>query len=96
MRKHIKFRTELVDAKWDDSIHRWRIQTSGGKEIQSRYMVTALGLLSKQNYPAYPGIDLFKGELYHTGNWPQQHDFRNKRVGVIGNGSTGGTLMHCT
>ncbi|KPI38591.1 Baeyer-Villiger monooxygenase [Cyphellophora attinorum] len=89
MRKHIKFRTELVDAKWDDSIHRWRIQTSGGKEIQSRYMVTALGLLSKQNYPAYPGIDLFKGELYHTGNWPQQHDFKNKRVGVIGNGSTG-------
>lgn len=89
MRKHIKFRTELTDAKWDDDSSNWIIQTSTGIEYRARYMVTALGLLSKQNYPAYPGLDLYKGELYHTGNWPDQHDFQGKRVGVIGNGSTG-------
>ena len=89
LRKHIKFRTELTDARWDDANHNWSIQTSTGIEYSARYMVTALGLLSKQNYPAYPGIDLFKGELYHTGAWPHQHDFKGKKVAVIGNGSTG-------
>jgi cyclohexanone monooxygenase len=27
--------------------------------------------------------------MYHTGNWPRQYDFANKRVGILGNGSTG-------
>lgn len=89
LRKHMHFNTELRDAQWDDATHNWVIQTSTGNEYRVRYLVTALGLLSKTNYPAYPGINTFKGEMYHTGKWPHQHDFRNKRVGIIGNGSTG-------
>ena len=89
LRKHMHFNTELIDAHWDEPTHNWVIQTSTGNEYRVRYLVTALGLLSKTNYPDYPGINLFKGEMYHTGKWPREHDFRNKRVGVIGNGSTG-------
>jgi cyclohexanone monooxygenase len=89
LRKHMHFNTELIDAHWDEATHNWIIQTSTGKEYRVRYMVTALGLLSKTNYPDYPGIESFKGEMYHTGKWPKEHDFRGKRVGVIGNGSTG-------
>jgi cation diffusion facilitator CzcD-associated flavoprotein CzcO len=51
--------------------------------------VTALGLLSVINYPNIPGRDSFKGELYHTGAFPQNLSFAGKRVGVIGTGSTG-------
>lgn len=42
---------------------------------------------------SYPGIDLFGGEMYHTGSFPHEWDFRNKRVGVIGSGSTGVQVM---
>lgn len=51
--------------------------------------MTALGLLSRQNLPDIKGISTFKGEIHHTARWPQNLDLRGKRVGVIGNGSTG-------
>jgi len=52
-------------------------------------LITALGLLSKQNLPNIKGIKTFKGELHHTARWPENLDLTGKRVGVIGNGSTG-------
>ena len=67
LRKHMQFNTELTSAQWDDSTHRWIIKTSTDEEFRARYLVTALGLLSKTNFPAYPNIKSFEGEMYHTG-----------------------------
>ena len=89
LRKHMQFNTELKDAQWDEASHRWVVKTSTGEEFRARYMVTALGLLSKTNFPPIPNLKTFKGEMYHTGSWPKSYDFSNKRVAVIGNGSTG-------
>ena len=83
------FNTELKSATWDDAIGRWIVQTSTGLSFQVRFMITGLGLLSKQNFPDIPGIDSFQGEKIHTGAWPQSATVKGKRVGVIGNGSTG-------
>lgn len=81
--------TELTSARWTDSEHRWTIETSSGNTFRARYLITALGLLSKRNFPEIPGIDTFKGEMYHTGAWPPNITLKDKRVGIIGNGSTG-------
>lgn len=63
--------------------------TSTGMIFKARYLVTALGLLSRQNFPDIPGLDSFQGEKYHTGAWPDHVELKGKRIGVIGNGSTG-------
>jgi cyclohexanone monooxygenase len=55
-----------------------------------------LGLLSATNMPAFDGIESFEGELVHTGAWPVGLDLTGKRVGVIGNGSTGGQVVTAT
>ncbi|KIX08441.1 uncharacterized protein Z518_03097 [Rhinocladiella mackenziei CBS 650.93] len=89
LRKYMQFNTELEDAQYDETNNIWIVQCSTGQTFTARYMVTALGLLSKTNYPSIPGIEKFPGEMYHTGKWPHSHDFTNKRVGIIGNGSTG-------
>ena len=40
--------------------------------------------------PDIPGLEMFKGRAVHTGQWPHDGvDFRGKRVGQIGTGSTG-------
>ena len=88
LRKDMSFDTSLEAATFDEVNGLWKLDTSRGP-LRSRYLVTALGLLSKQNYPNIPGLDTFAGEKYHTGAWPDHHDFRKKRVGVIGSGSTG-------
>lgn len=83
------FKTELTSAEWNDSARRWSVTTSTGTIYNTRYLVSALGLLSRQNLPNYEGIKDFAGNMYHTGNWPGGIDLKAKRVGVIGNGSTG-------
>lgn len=79
----------MTGARWDASCARWHVETSTGIRFTTRYLITALGLLSKQNFPNITGIDSFQGEKYHTGAWPADVELKGKRVGVIGNGSTG-------
>lgn len=89
LRPHIQFNTEMTSAQYDEDRNVWVIDTSTKDTFTAHYLVTALGLLSKQNWPDIPGREKFKGEVYHTGNWPKSHDFKGKKVGIIGNGSTG-------
>ena len=50
----------------------------------------ATGCLSSANTPTIDGMDGFVGEIAHTGRWPRDGiDFRGKRVGVVGTGSSG-------
>ena len=63
----MQFNTELEQAQYDETKNVWRVECSTGDTITARYLITALGLLSKTNYPDIPGIEAFQGELYHTG-----------------------------
>ncbi|KIW68017.1 hypothetical protein PV04_03992 [Phialophora macrospora] len=88
-RKYMQFNTEMVGADWDDAAGVWRVEVGNGDVFVVKYLITALGLLSKANYPDIPGIDEFQGEMCHTAKWRPDIDLANKRVGVIGCGSTG-------
>ncbi len=87
--KDIQLNTGIAAAVFDETTKSWTVTTEQGETVTATYVVTALGLLSKINLPDIPGIDSFAGDLIHTGAWPDEHEFRGKRVGVIGNGSTG-------
>ncbi|KAK5939205.1 hypothetical protein PMZ80_008508 [Knufia obscura] len=89
LRKYMQFNTELLSAQYNEERNVWIVQTSTNETFTCHYLVTALGLLSKQNWPDIKGIKDFKGEMYHTGKWPRSYDFKGKKVGIIGNGSTG-------
>lgn len=89
LRKHMRFNTAMLSADWDDKKQQWQITTTGDVKIQAKYVITGLGLLSKQNYPDIPGLDSFKGDMHHTAKWPRDYSVEGKRVGVIGCGSTG-------
>lgn len=93
LRQHIQFDTKFLGAKFDEQDGVWELQRSKGEPVRSRYVVTALGPLSEKNFPQIDGFDSFRGEVYHTGAWPEHYDFRNKRVGIVGNGSTGSQLL---
>jgi cyclohexanone monooxygenase len=67
LRKHMQFNTELEDARYDEAKNVWVVECSTGQTFTARYLVTALGLLSKTNFPNIPGVEKFLGEMYHTG-----------------------------
>jgi len=88
LREDITFNTTVESAVFNEDSSKWKVQTSD-EEIICSYCVMATGCLSQVNEPDIPGIRNFKGELLHTGKWPQSEViFEGKRVGVIGTGSS--------
>ena len=89
LRRDIEVETRVESAIFDEETGRWVIRTDRGEEVSARFLVTATGCLSARNTPDFPGLEKFRGESYHTGNWPEKGaDLAGKRVGIIGTGSS--------
>jgi len=89
LRRHMRFNTQLTSAHWSDPDRQWQVSVNGDETLNAKYLITGLGLLSKQNFPNIPGLDSFAGEIHHTAKWPKDLSLDGQRVGVIGCGSTG-------
>jgi cyclohexanone monooxygenase len=94
LRRDITFGTTVTGAAFEEADNSWLVTTGRGEKVRARYLVMATGCLSASQMPDFPGLSSFKGEIYHTGQWPhRQVDFAGKRVGVIGTGSSGVQLI---
>ncbi len=84
------FDTQVVGATFTSESGYWCVETSTGLTHYARFLLCATGCLSAPNRPDLPGLDGFGGSVYYTAAWPHQHpDLRNKRVGIVGTGSSG-------
>ncbi|BBY60997.1 cyclohexanone monooxygenase [Mycolicibacterium sarraceniae] len=90
LRCDITFNTRVVSAVLDEQTLRWRITTDAGHSVEARFVVMATGPLSAAMTPDFAGLNAYGGEVYHTARWPHEDvDFTDKRVAVIGTGSSG-------
>ncbi len=90
LRPDIELNTRMDSAHFDASTNRWLVTTAGGQQYSAHFLITAVGCLSSANVPKIEGLSEFKGDWYHTAEWPHEGvDFTGKRVGIIGTGSTG-------
>jgi len=82
------FNTRVKSAEYDQSSNRWTTNTDR-ETYDSQFCIMATGCLSSANMPDFKGKELFKGPIYHTGEWPKDGvDFDGKKVGIIGTGSS--------
>jgi len=90
LRQHMQFNTRVEAMRWDDEDEFWTVNTSDGRALTSRFVVSGIGLLSAPTPPRIEGREAFKGRSFHTHDWPHEHlDLSDKRVAVIGTGATG-------
>ena len=90
LRRHMRFGASVTSAVWDEPSGRWTVHASDGTVVSARFLVAATGVLSVPHFPEVPGRGDFEGESYHTGLWPAAPvDFADKRVAVVGTGSSG-------
>lgn len=52
-------------------------------------MISARGVLVHESWPDIPGLRDFQGHTTHSALWDHNYDYSNKRIAVIGNGSSG-------
>lgn len=94
--KYVRFNTAVESAAWDDDSAKWKInvKVTGGKaaefsdayEIESDFLVSAVGQLNQPRYPDIEGLEDFKGKIIHSARWDWSYDMQGKSIGVVGNG----------
>ncbi|MGP4014658.1 flavin-containing monooxygenase [Saccharopolyspora sp. 5N708] len=82
----IDFGAGVERARWCGD--RWEVSTVDGKRYRARYLVTAMGLLHHPASPELPGVETFRGPVFHSARWDHDVDLADKRVAVIGTGAS--------
>lgn len=89
LRRDIRFETRVTSAAFDEAANRWTVVTDRSDSLTARFCIMATGCLSAPKKIDIPGAESFRGEVYNTTAWPRDGvDFRGKRVGIIGTGSS--------
>lgn len=88
LRKDVYFNARVNDASWDQSTNLWTIKTQAGHVAQAKYLMLASGLLHRTYTPDFPGLASYKGEVHHSGAWPEDFDGKGKKIAIIGAGAT--------
>jgi cation diffusion facilitator CzcD-associated flavoprotein CzcO len=87
LRKFIKFREEIVEAKFTGE--GWRLTTAKGEVINADVFIAATGFLHTPVYPDIPGRETFKGPAFHSARWDHSLPYKGKRWCIIGGGASG-------
>jgi len=99
IRDNALFHTLIETLVWNAETNRWHVGTNRGDDIKARFVVLAMGPLNKPKLPGIPGIDEFKGKIFHTARWdydytggewrkPVLDKLADKKVAIIGTGAT--------
>lgn len=98
--KHIRYQHRVVRAAWDSETARWTVAAEHGPErapvtFSARFLFMCSGYYRYDEgfTPAFEGRDDFKGQIVHPQHWPENLDYKGKRVIVIGSGATAVTLV---
>lgn len=84
---YIHFKQEITRCDYRDG--RWYLCSQTGVEDVADVVIAATGVLHHPCVPSIDGTEAFSGEIFHTSRWDHSVPLENKRVGVVGNGSTG-------
>jgi cyclohexanone monooxygenase len=85
--------TEIVSARWDTDAAKWQLTTSTGERHAFDVVVSAVGLFTQPVLPDLVEEEPFTGTVMHTARWDHSVDLRDKRVAVLGTGSTAAQLV---
>ena len=98
--RHIRYQHELISASWSSTDRRWtlevrRLDTDEVCTFTASFLWMCQGYYDhKRPYtPEWDGMADFAGDIVHPQTWPDDIDYKGKRVVVIGSGATAATLI---
>jgi monooxygenase len=98
--RHIRFNTKVVSANWSSADASWTVVVQTGTEKKRaeytcKFFYICSGYYNYENgyTPEFPGRASFTGQVIHPQHWPENLDYKDKRVVVIGSGATAVTLV---
>ncbi|KAF5003175.1 hypothetical protein FDECE_10243 [Fusarium decemcellulare] len=97
---HICYKHTVSAASWSSKKKLWELQVTQPDEdqpvlFQARFLLLGTGYYDYQTplQTVIPGIDKFEGKVIHPQFWPEDYDYTDKNVVVIGSGATAVTIL---
>jgi cation diffusion facilitator CzcD-associated flavoprotein CzcO len=96
--EHIAFNSYVRSADWDSSTDTWTVtaeENGAEKTYRGRFVFFGSGYYNyDEGYtPDFPGFNEFDGTVVHPQHWPEDLDYRGKKIVVIGSGATAMSLI---
>ncbi|KAF2761812.1 FAD/NAD(P)-binding domain-containing protein [Pseudovirgaria hyperparasitica] len=84
-----KARQALIDRDGPQAV------VVGRETVRCKVLVSAVGgLVEPRSWPEnIPGIEDFKGPVFHSARWEEHHDFKDKDIIVMGTGCSAAQLV---
>lgn len=93
LERHVQYGMKIDEVRWDDLAQHYVLTTSTGHTHQADVVVSSVGFLNDPRVPQWEGIEGFAGELIHSAKWEPDLDLTDKRVAVVGTGSTAAQIV---
>ena len=97
---HIRYQHEVVSASWSSDRQHWVVRARNTQSNEFVYLTCNFLWMCQGYYrhaegytPHWDGVEEFKGRIVHPQTWPEDLDYKDKRVVVIGSGATAATLI---
>ncbi|GAA5839865.1 hypothetical protein JCM5353_007698 [Sporobolomyces roseus] len=89
----IVFDSEFVSSRWNNETQRHtitfrKVNLEEEFVVSADILIAANGALNQPRLPEIPGRERFNGVQFHSSQWNTEIDLKNKRVAVVGNGSS--------
>lgn len=98
--KIIQFQSKVIEMNFSSDADVWALTVADAKtgelrNISARMVLSAAGYYKyeKGYTPDFKGRASFKGDIIHPQHWPENFDYADKKVIVIGSGATAVTLI---
>ncbi len=93
LRPHLRLRTEIRSARWEEDTRRWCLTTVEGQRHRFNVVVSAVGLFTRPLFPDLVEEEPFAGTVMHSSRWDHSIPLEGARVAVLGTGSTASQLV---
>ncbi|HTI79738.1 MAG TPA: NAD(P)/FAD-dependent oxidoreductase [Acetobacteraceae bacterium] len=98
--RHIRYRHVISSASWSSEDNLWtitatRLDTGDIVRLKANFLWMCQGYYRHtEGYtPHWDGMESYKGRIVHPQIWPEDLDYADKTVVVIGSGATAATLI---
>lgn len=95
---HILFHHRVISADWSSADCVWSLNVDNqgaDKHFKARFVVFGTGYYNYHEplHAPIPGLDNFEGQVIHPQFWPEDLDYTDKKVVIVGSGATAVTLL---
>jgi len=96
---HVRHGVRVAAAAWSTPDALWTVDAVGPDGEPLRFTCGFLSLCAGYydyaggHMPTFPGVEEFQGRLVHPQHWPDDMDYADRDVVVIGSGATAVTLV---